>query len=176
MRESVFRERAAITYIVSSDVRRATLVNLPLNKHTLPAMLARTRDVDMNIRKLVYSNVLEPNCVVLAGAEQQDEVMGSTHPRVFSIEQRELLIRNGLGDREEAIKAASAKLVVTWLETARVGHPKEGANDIEADISAFLQLFDLVENSTAEDALLAVYKSRPDLLDSLELNGAFLAS
>jgi condensin complex subunit 3 len=165
--------RLRTIYVLFSDVRRAALVNIPPNPRTIPAMLARTRDVDPNVRKLVYSTVLEPNCTIVTDAESKDEAMGPSHPRVFSIEQREVVIRNGLGDREEAVKNAAAKLVSMWLDVARVGIPHVNDKSIEADIVSFLQLFDLVENSAAEDALLSIFKLRPDILDALEFNGVF---
>lgn len=181
-----------------SDVRRATLANLPINPRTIPAMLARTRDVDPVVRKLVYTSVLEPHCTTSspspsssAAAENEqamEEMMGPTHPRVFSIEQRELVVRNGLGDREEGVKAAASKLVSTWLDVVRVGttrgeKDKEGGEkdkekesvDVEGDIVAFLELFDLVENSTAEDALTCIFKSRNDILDALKLDGTCIS-
>ena len=40
------------------------------------------------------------------------------------------------------------------------------------DVVAFLGLFDLVEGTTAEDALLSVFKRRADILDNLEFGGA----
>ena len=147
------------------------MANLPINERTIPAMLARTRDVDPNVRKLVYSSVLEPHCTVAMDAEGNPEAVGPTHPRVFSIEQRELVVRNGLGDREEAVKTAATKLVSTWVDVVRVGTTEGDAKSVEADIIAFLELFDLVENSTAEDALASVFKSRNDILDKLEFNG-----
>ncbi|KAI0090375.1 nuclear condensing complex subunit [Irpex rosettiformis] len=165
-----------LSYDTSAEVRRAALANLPINERTIPAMLARTRDVDPNVRKLVYSSVLEPHCTVVTDGENQTEVVGPTHPRVFSIEQRELVVRNGLGDREEAIKSAAAKLVSTWVDVVRVGTTQGDAKSIEEDIIAFLELFDLVENSTAEDALASVFKSRTDILDALEFNDAFWES
>lgn len=179
--------------MMDSDVRRATLANLPINPRTIPAMLARTRDVDPVVRKLVYTSVLEPHCTTpassssIAEGEVLIETMGPTHPRVFTIEQRELVVRNGLGDREEGVKAAAGKLVSTWLDVVRVGstsargstaaRDKENKEkdkesvDVEGDIVAFLELFDLVENSTAEDALTCIFKSRNDILDALKLDG-----
>lgn len=156
-------------------MRRAVLVNLPLSPETIPVILTRTRDVDVGIRKIVYSTVLEPNCAIIAGPEKTEEAMGITHPRALTIAQRELVVRNGLGDREEAVKAAARKLVVTWVEVARVsmgkGLAEEKGDGVHEDLIAFLKLFDLEENSTAEDALLNVFKARTDFLDVLKFDG-----
>ncbi|KAJ3556048.1 hypothetical protein NM688_g2240 [Phlebia brevispora] len=50
----------------------------------------------------------------------------------------------------------------------QVVKPEEGQSVAEADILAFLELFDLVANSTAEDALNCVFAKRMDLLDGLQ--------
>jgi condensin complex subunit 3 len=145
-------------------------LNLPINPDTLPVILSRTRDVDAPVRRLVYHSVLEPNCVI----EQENEVtVGVTHPRALTIAQREQIVHNGLGDREDSVKNAAAKLVASWVDVVRMDGAKAEAN-VEADLIAFLNLFDLVENSTAEDALLSVFKSRSDILDNLEFGGKCL--
>ncbi|EKM57502.1 uncharacterized protein PHACADRAFT_90256 [Phanerochaete carnosa HHB-10118-sp] len=159
-----------LTYDTAADVRRAALLNLPIGPETLPHILARTRDVDVTVRKLVYHNVLEPNCVI----EHDGGInVGVSHPRALSIAQREQIVRNGLGDREDVVKSAAMKLVATWVEVVRMDGSKLEKGDHEADVIAFLNLFDLVENSTAEDALLSVFKSRADILDGLEFGDKY---
>ncbi|KAI9060469.1 hypothetical protein FKP32DRAFT_1605341 [Trametes sanguinea] len=78
--------------------------------HTLPALLARSRDVDAPIRKLVYSAVLEKYCTPpdLDGGRA---TVGFTHARALTIAQRETIVRNGLSDREESVKAAARNLL-----------------------------------------------------------------
>ena len=144
------------------------MLNLPIGPDTLPHILARTRDVDASVRRLVYTSVLEPNCVL---EHDGSTSVGVTHPRALSIAQREQIVRNGLGDREEAVKKAAGKLVATWVDVVRMDGVKPERVDVEADVIAFLNLFDLVENSTAEDALLSVFRSRVDILDNLEFGG-----
>ncbi|GJE85117.1 condensin complex subunit 3 [Phanerochaete sordida] len=159
-----------LAHDTAADVRRAALLNLPIDSHTLPAILSRTRDVDATVRKLVYHSVLEPNCTV----EHDGGLgIGPTHPRVLSIDQREQIVRNGLGDREDVVKNATAKLVATWVEAVRLGGVKPEKADIEADVIAFINLFDLMENSTAEDALMSVFKTRADILDGLEFGDQY---
>ncbi|KDQ54411.1 hypothetical protein JAAARDRAFT_60793 [Jaapia argillacea MUCL 33604] len=102
----------------SAEVRRATLLSLPLSPTIIPHILARTRDVDPSVRKLVYT-VLEAACGgsgVGKGKPKThpQQVYGPTHPRLLTIAQRELIIRNGLGDRESGVKAAVGKLVGVW--------------------------------------------------------------
>ncbi|KAF8550579.1 hypothetical protein OG21DRAFT_1487659 [Imleria badia] len=64
----------------------------------------------------------------------------------------ELIIRNGLGDREPA--------------------PEEGGAVMD-DLIAFLGLFDLNENTVAEDALLSIFTTRIDIFDQFEFKDAF---
>lgn len=152
-----------------SDVRRAALLNIPLTLATLPSILSRTRDTDTTNRKLVYSAVLEPHC----------ESLSVGHPRALTITQRELLVRNGLSDREPVVRSAAGSLVGAWVDVVGEG---AGAKDkdakdqasIEQDVVALLKLFDLAESAVAEDALLSVFKNRVDIFDGLEFGGQSL--
>ena len=149
-----------------SDVRRAALLNIPVTAQTLSSVLARMRDVDTTVRRLVYGSVL------LAHAELPDDAMpGSAHPRALTIAQREQIVRNGLGDREPAVRAAAGKLVGAWVDVVSVG-TKKGA--ILEDLLAFLGTFDLRESAVVEDALLSVFVTRVDVFDALEFDGAHL--
>jgi condensin complex subunit 3 len=149
-----------------SDVRRAALLNIPVTAQTLPTILARTRDVDTTVRRLVYGSVL------LAHAELPDDAMpGAAHPRVLTISQREQIVRNGLGDREPAVRAAAGKLVGAWVDAVGVG-TKKGA--VLEDLLAFLGTFDLRESAVVEDALLSVFVTRVDVFDALEFDGTYL--
>ncbi len=149
-----------------SDVRRAALLNIPVTAETLPTVLARTRDIDMTVRRHVYASVL------LAHAELPDDAMpGAAHPRVLTIAQREQIVRNGLGDREPVVRAAAGKLVGAWVDAVSVG-TKKGA--ILEDLLAFLSTFDLRESAVVEDALLSVFVTRVDVFDALEIDGAQL--
>ncbi|KAG6370170.1 hypothetical protein JVT61DRAFT_12317 [Boletus reticuloceps] len=84
----------------------ATPLNMPIAKHTLPCIVARSRDTDTVMRRLVYSAILENNCTTLDGS--------ALHSRVLAISQRELIVRNGPGDREHAgsTKAEDALLSI----------------------------------------------------------------
>ncbi|KAH7929985.1 ARM repeat-containing protein [Leucogyrophana mollusca] len=147
----------------ASEVRRATLLNIPLSPMTLGAVLARTRDTDTVMRKLVYSAIFEAHCHDPEGG------MGVVHPRALTIAQRELIVRNGLGDREPAVRSAAGSLVGTWVDAPKVEEGK-GADE---DVVVFLKLFDLQESTVAEDALLSVFATRPDVLDHLEFGEPF---
>lgn len=122
--------------------------------------------------------------------------IGPTHPRALTIAQRELIVRNGLGDREPSVRAAAEALVGTWADVVNVGVKyeeeslsvkeenlgdtqdqkilaKPAGNEAEVKAVAFLELFDL-ENEVASDALLSVFASRPDIYDGLGFSGWYL--
>ncbi|KIJ59925.1 hypothetical protein HYDPIDRAFT_99639 [Hydnomerulius pinastri MD-312] len=152
----------------AAEVRRAALLNIPIAPRTLGAILDRTRDTDTVMRRLVYSAVLEKNCMTPDGS-----AMGVVHPRVLSIAQRELIIRNGLGDREPAVRAAAGSLLGSWVDVARGDAKDEDGKKVEDDVLALLNLFDLNESSIAEDALLSVFTTRVDIFDHLEFKDEF---
>ena len=87
------------------------------------------------------------------------------NPRQLTLDQRKLIVRAGLRDRDKSVRSSACKLLESWLE------------NLECDISKFVRLFDL--NLTMEDdwcpaehALLSLLRSRGDILDSLELGGS----
>ncbi len=151
-----------------SDVRRAALLNIPITAQTLPTVLTRTRDVDTTVRRLVYGSVL------LAHADLPDDAMpGAAHPRALTIAQREQIVRNGLGDREPAVRAAAGKFIGAWVDAVSVGTKKGPALE---DLLAFLGTFDPRESAAVEDALLSVFVMRIDVFDALEFDGAHFFS
>ncbi|KIJ99866.1 hypothetical protein K443DRAFT_132899 [Laccaria amethystina LaAM-08-1] len=140
------------TLVVDSaqEVRRAALLNLPMDGKTLPLILDRTRDTDDMNRKLVYNAVLEANVT-----QGNTEIIGLTHPRTLTIAQRELIVENGLGDRVPAVRAAAASLIARWVETENSG------------VLALLKLFDLANGAVAADALLSVFTTNETIFDNL---------
>ncbi|KAI0363430.1 ARM repeat-containing protein [Pilatotrama ljubarskyi] len=170
----------AMAYDTSPDVRRAALLNIPPNPQTLPALLARTRDVDASIRKLVYTSVLEKYCLPKDRTPAAASTVGFTHPRALSIAQRELIVRNGLGDREEPVKAAACKLLGAWVDVVRSDAAKKEdgvkSEGVIEDMIAFLKLFDLTEDTIAEDALSAVLENRVDIYQHIEFEEDYWTS
>ena len=147
-----------------SEVRRAALLNIPLDNATLGTVLTRTRDTDPVTRKLVYS-VLESKLA---------------HPRQLSIALREQLVKDGLGDREPAVRLAAGKLVASWFDkvlgeaTLPDGEAWKGDDGgVMRAFIAFLGLFDVVGPGEviAVDAMLSVFITRPELVDVFEFPG-----
>ena len=151
-----------------SDVRRTVLLTIPINPRTLPGVLERTMDTDVTVRKLLYSAVLEKRTT--EGGNDGSKALGPTHPRILSIAQRELIIRNGLRDREPQVEAAAASLLATWVNFVDVKAEEEDVKveeqvqeKMESGILSLLTLFDLGEGTVAEDALLSIFKTGVDI-------------
>jgi condensin complex subunit 3 len=133
----------------------------------------------MTNRKLVYSAVLEPHCE----SDSNGQGIGVGHPLALTIAQREQVVRNGLGDREEVGRSAAGSLVGAWANIVGDGHSanakekekgKEKERDkaaVEHEVVALLKLFDLAESRVAEEMLLSVFKGRVDIFDVLEFSG-----
>ena len=164
-----------LEYDTSSEVRRAALVNIHVTADTISHLLTRTRDLDNNVRKHIYSTVLERNCSV--GEGEDSNSVGNAHPRFLSIEHREMVIKYGLGDREPSVRAAAANLVGTWVDVMRdpdqIVKNETPAQELEQTMLSFLTLFDLQEVTIAEEALMSVFKTRAEIFDNLELGDAF---
>lgn len=134
----------SLTHLVySSEVRRAAVINLPFTPSTLPALLTRSRDIDAVTRKLVYSTVL-PRL---------------SSPKQLTIAQREHVVQVGLGDREEAVRLATGKLLGAWVDAC------------EGSLSAFLRLFDVRSTEICIDALKSVFVTRAEVVQEIEFDG-----
>ena len=140
------------------------MVNVPLDNTTLGFVLNRTRDTDPVTRKLVYS-LLESKLV---------------HPRQLSIALREQLVKDGLGDREPAVRLAAGKLIASWFDkilgeamASEGGTWKGDDGGVMKAFIAFLGLFDVVGPGEviAIDAMLSIFITRPELIDVFEFPG-----
>ncbi|KAG6907366.1 hypothetical protein DXG01_009187 [Tephrocybe rancida] len=148
-----------LSFDPAPEVRRAALVSVPLLPTTMDTVLGRTRDTDALTRKLVYSNVLQTK-------------LG--HPRQLTIFQRELVVKDGLGDREPSVRVAAGKLAARWFDTV-LAEPSEGEEytwdgddgGIMKGFLRFLTLFDVVGpgEAVAVDAALSIFVTRPNIPD-----------
>jgi condensin complex subunit 3 len=133
------------------------------------------RDTEPTIRKVVISGVLEPNTT------QGDDfkIMGPTHPRAFTISQREQIVKDGLGDREEAVRRMASNLIGTWIDVINVSGAKtesqevkqEKVPNVEEGVLSLLTLFDLGQDTIAVDALSRVFTWRPDIFNNIVFGG-----
>lgn len=81
-----------------AEVRRAVLATMGKNQKTLHAALRKTRDIDDSVRKMAY------------------EFISKITVRSLTIEQRERLLKDGLKDRSETVKACVGNVLLpTWL-------------------------------------------------------------
>lgn len=102
--------------------------------------------------------------------------VGVTHPRALTIAQREMIVRNGLGDREDGVRAAAGQLMAAWIDSTnrtglKVKKEEEDGEGVRGKLVDFLKLFDLVEGKIAEDALVSVFTVRGHIFDSVGFDG-----
>ncbi|KIL64148.1 hypothetical protein M378DRAFT_637423 [Amanita muscaria Koide BX008] len=100
-------------------LRRAALLNMPLNALTIPHILARKRDTDITMRITQFYAALDEedhkdsqnkenasSGKPSSGKQSKRtkrKYIGPTHLRALTIAQRELIVRDGLGDREPSV-------------------------------------------------------------------------
>ncbi len=105
----------------------------------------------------------------------------STHPHMLSIEQRELIVKNGLGDRDATVKSAAAILISKWMELVSLKAEDSSAVDSNEPIKidaedrflSLLSLFNLASNTTvAFDALQSAFQTDAEVFKNLDFNGA----
>ncbi|KAF9077355.1 nuclear condensing complex subunit [Rhodocollybia butyracea] len=165
----------SLSYDPQAEVRQAIINNIPVNKVTVPHILERTRDIDPKTRKMVYK-VLENH--VTSGDEDEIE-MGFTHPRALSIEQRESIVRNGLGDRNNSVRDAAAKLIEKWVETADLRPDSKEGDQEEKDelgLLGLLKMFDLRADEIVGEAIIRIFEANPHILDGINFGDTFWAS
>lgn len=138
--------------MICSDVRKASLLHLPLSESTLPHIISRCRDIDTSVRKAVYASVLEK----------------LESPKQLTIAQREKLVSSGVRDRDVSVSSAAEKLIGSWCDSC-------------PEITDFVELFDFellvdetdIRPNPAQQALVALFHSRKDVLDTVEFGDDF---
>lgn len=128
----------------SAEVRRAALFQLDLEPALIPSILSRTRDVDINNRRLAF----------------QASLIDLPHTSL-SEEQKLQIIKSGLKDREAAVHRSAAKLVSKWAGDDLLGL-LESFGMLEASVE---------DNKTLEEGLCAILDGRRDLLEDLNFDG-----
>ncbi|KAJ7722735.1 nuclear condensing complex subunit [Mycena maculata] len=133
----------------SADVRRAVLCNMPVSADTIPALLLRSRDTEATVRKLLFSNVLEKAATTEYG-----------NPRKLTIAEREIIVRNGLGDREKTVRAAAATLLGTWIDVL-------GDDDTKAEEELATRLADVNISEPGEKPSLTAEEKQQKIVKTL---------
>ncbi|KAL1753202.1 armadillo-type protein [Schizophyllum commune] len=136
----------------AAEVRRAVLVNLPLDERRLEFILPRLREQDAIARRLMYTKIL-------ALDSKPDEELPPAHPSKLRPEQITEIVKAGLEDRDETVRAAAAHLMASWY-------------DEMAQLVTFLSLFDLEigGGELAKRAVEAVFKARPETVGNLQFD------
>ncbi|CAG8638769.1 14909_t:CDS:10, partial [Funneliformis caledonium] len=130
----------------NAEVRRAVLLNIEFSEKTIPHIFNRARDIDASIRCNVYT--------------RSTEEIGDF--RVLSIEARENLLNLGLTDRDPQVKKACSNMLANgWIKHA---------ND---NFLELLERIDVLNSKIAPDVLVALFKSRPDIIQTLNFDGSF---
>lgn len=156
------------------------MLNIPVTHITLPQILTRTRDIEISIRITLYAVILSPRRVSNARSARTSphNLSHLSHPRHLAIAQRERVVSDGLGDREDKVRAAAAKMLNAWFsQVAEETKVPEGESRGMASLVAFLKLFDVVGedgSQVAVDALTSIFITRPRTLGSITLNGQCL--
>ncbi|TPX33955.1 hypothetical protein SeMB42_g07399 [Synchytrium endobioticum] len=139
----------------SSEVRRSVLWNIHTTARTLPYILERARDVDAQVRKMVFNKVV---------ADIEDM-------SILTIEARDRLLDCGIKDRDQTVRDACLKMLgQSWIRQAG------------GDLLVFLSRLDVVSSLGAEEALKAFFLTNPEvtvpydefLWENLTVDSAFL--
>ncbi|TFK22118.1 hypothetical protein FA15DRAFT_714661 [Coprinopsis marcescibilis] len=109
-----------------TEVRKSILANLQVNNATLQHVLRRTRDVDVSVRKAVYTKIRK-NVMIDAGLEVKAK--GECHPTKLSVAWKVWILKHGLRDREPAVIRETEKLVDEWLSLYDTASVKPDPDD-----------------------------------------------
>ena len=135
------------------------------------------------MRTMLYAHTLLPSDSSSASTSRAARNSTSNpnrlnSPRQLSIEQRERVVKDGLGDREGKVRAGAGKMLAGWFQWVADSLADDGEEKVMTSILSFLKLFDVVSDGgdlVAVDALKSVFVTRPDVIDSVAFKGMMLA-
>ncbi|KAJ3985276.1 nuclear condensing complex subunit [Lentinula detonsa] len=158
-----------LSYDVNEYVRLSVLQKLDLNKDTLDDILDRTRDTAVQIRKEVYSK-LEKS--VLLNDEDDDLEIGSAHPRTLSMAQRDLIVKNGIGDRDSSVRDSAVKVFTKWVNTIVITQDSGPQGPQEGSLQAtplvqLMTLFNLHDDDSLSEAIIKIFEANPRILNNI---------
>lgn len=130
------------------------------------------------MRKALISQVLStmPKPVKPVHGAQDPATRDAVHPRQLTLTQRERMVHDGLGDREDAVRTAARRMVIGWFDVVVESIDKQDAMEM---LVQFLKLFDLASpegNSIATDAMKALMSMRADIKRKIAFPGALRTS
>ena len=91
-------------------------------------------------------------------------------------------MKDGLGDREPAVRVAAGKLVASWFDAVVAEKAGDDTLSWEGDdggvmkgLVHFLGLFDVVGpgEAVAVDAVLSIFTTRPNVPDAFVFSGVY---
>ncbi|KAJ3736794.1 nuclear condensing complex subunit, partial [Lentinula guzmanii] len=140
-----------LSYDVNEYVRLSVLHKLDLNEDTLDDILDRTRDTAVQIRKEVYSK-LEKNNVVDG--------------------QRDLIVKNGIGDRDPSVRDSAVKVFTKWVNTIVITQDSGPQGPQEGNLQAtplvqLLTLFNLHDDDSLSEAIIKIFEANPRILNNI---------
>ncbi|KAJ3892617.1 nuclear condensing complex subunit [Lentinula edodes] len=151
------------------NVRLSILKNLDIREDTIDYILDRTRDTVVEVRKEVYS-LLEKNVLIGDEDDKDDLEMGRTHPKILSNAHRDLIIKNGLGDRDPSVRDSAVKLLTKWVDSITIGdvlQDRPQGSMQETNLSKLLTLFNLRANDTLSEAIIKVFETNPRICNDV---------
>ncbi|KAJ4489932.1 nuclear condensing complex subunit [Lentinula aciculospora] len=162
-----------LSYDIKEDVRLAIVNKLDINDNTIDDILSRTRDAAVRIRKEVYS-VLEKNVVIGEENDEDDELeMGSTHLKTLTTAQRDLIIQNGLGDRDPGVRDSAVKLFTKWVKTIAMENASQErpqGNLQETNLVQVLALFNLCANNSLSEVIAKMFETNLGILNDISFD------
>ncbi|TFY58884.1 hypothetical protein EVJ58_g6127 [Rhodofomes roseus] len=163
-----------LQYDDSAEVRRCALMHVPLTPRTVPAVLTRSRDVDPIVRKLLFATILAMGGSTSKSRSRKYQSSSKfEHPRQLTLAQREKVVRDGLGDREGAVRVAASQGIAIWFDILS-GDEETDSDSSLGSVVAFVKLFDVITPEgidVAVDALKSLFLTR--ILDYIVFDDAF---
>ncbi|KAF8830537.1 hypothetical protein HHX47_DHR2001095 [Lentinula edodes] len=151
------------------NVRLSILKNLDIREDTIDYILDRTRDTVVEVRKEVYS-LLEKNVLIGDEDDKDDLEMGRMHPKILSNAHRDLIIKNGLGDRDPSVRDSAVKLLTKWVDSITirdVWQDRPQGSMQETNLFKLLTLFNLRANDTLSEAIIKVFETNPRICNDV---------
>lgn len=161
----------------NADVRRALLLNMPIDAKTTTYLLERARDKDASVRRALFIKLMPK--------------MGDF--RHLSLTLREKILRWGLRDKDEKVRKATVKMFSTlWIEQVAKSLYQGNEDNVEAqprkkqvgfyepNMTALEELIERLdtmdigsEGGIGTEAMVEFWEYRPDYFDVVSFDDEF---